>query len=458
MSKYKFLLIIPLIAVMLAAWYIVGSNNGTKLKKQRELLAQAAAYAEDKIYVKAVPLAVEAYGIDTEIKYTEVEDILMEYYQSGGYTEEYFSMINDRINGGRAEKEEYLGLAQYYFNEREKKSGLSVLAKGIVKFDGDKLPAYYGIKGLTGQYSGEELFSDELTQMYEKNRYSYSRASFSFKNIGSADNDFFTVMDTETGLWGIYSSSGKQLTEHIYSEATNVSANGYASVKLGDEYILINSEGVRYALCKDESVTGLVRTEGKNKTVVMCSDGKMHMASDLIVSEKGYDFLGAASEGFRALCTDGKWSFFGDDDNKLEVSCEEIKVNSCGEAVVSGRAFIKTDGSVKLINTSGEIYDNSFEDAKPFCAGGSLAAVRMNGKWGFADKNGNVVIDCIYEDANSFCSKNAGFVQCDDGMWRLIDVRGNIIDKYEFFEAREFRGSSAAVKSLEDKWSLLTIS
>ena len=42
-------------------------------------------------------------------------------------------------------------------------------------------------------------------------------------------------------------------------------------------------------------------------------------------------------------------------------------------------------------------------------------------------------------------------------MWRFIDVRGNVIDEYEFFDAREFGKNLAAVKGLEEKWSLVTI-
>lgn len=457
MSKYRFLLVIPFIAVILAAWYIVGSNDGTKLKKQRELLAQAAAYAEDEVYVKAVPLAVEAYNIDTEIKHTEVERILMEYYLKGGYEAEYFSMINERINSGRADKSEYPELAGYYCDNGERKKGLAVLEKGIVKFDGEQLPTYYGVKGSSGKASGEPLFSDELTEMYDANRYSFSLAMFSFKELGFYNEEYMTVRDSETGLWAFYSLSGKRLTDYIYSEAAGVSSKGFAAVKYDGKYLLVDSSGVRYALCKDDSLTGLVRTEGQNRIVVMRGDNKMYMSSDFDVSDTGYDFLGADSEGFRAICKNEQWSFYGTGDGKLEISCDEIKVNSYGEAVVSGRAFVKTGGVYKMADVSGNIFESSFEDAKPFCRNGNLAAVKSGGKWGFADKSGNIVIDCIYDDANSFCMGNVGFVKCDDEIWRLIDVRGNIIDKYEFSEAREFRGSSAAVKGIEDKWSIITV-
>ena len=365
-------------------------------------------------------------------------------------------MINDRINGDRAEKEEYISLAGYYFGEDERAGGLAVLEKAILKYDSDKLPVYYGIKGLTGEYSGT-LYSDELTELYEKNRYSFSQSMSGFSELGEAVGKYMTVRDEETGLWALYSSSGKRLTDSVYSEVSVISDDGFVSVRLDNEYLLADINGVRYALCKDASVTGLVRTEGENKTVVMCSDGLMHMASDMQVGEKGYDFLGASSEGFRAVCDGGVWRLSDGKDTRLYMDCQDIKVNAYGEAAVSGRVFIKNDGAYRLADLSGNIYDGTFEDAKPFCSGGQLAAVKQNGKWGFADRNGSIVIQCIYDDAQSFCGENAGTVRCDDGMWRLIDVRGNVIDEYEFFDAREFGSNMAAVKGLEEKWSLITV-
>lgn len=455
MSKYRFLLIIPFIAVMLLAWYIIGSNDGTRIKSQRELLSQAAAYAEDKVYVKAVPLVVEAYNIDTDIRYTEIEPVLMEYYLAGDYRDEYFSMVNARIEGDRAEREEYLALAEYFFNEGEASSGLAVLEKAIVKYDGDKLPDWYGIAGLKGTFEGE-LYSDEFTALYEEHRLAYTIASFSFAELGAVGKSYMTVRDEESGLWGFYSASGKKLTDFIYTEATNVSSGGYATVKLGDEYLLVDSKGVRYALCKDERVTEVVRTEGENRSIVRCSDGLMYRADDMVLSEKGYDYYGAQSEGYRAMCKDGKWYFAGED--APEITCDDIKVNSADEAVISGRAFIKQGGAYKMIALDGTVYDTAFEDAKPFCSGGQLAAVKMNGKWGFADRNGNIVIDCLYEEAESFCSEGAGIVKCDDGYFRFIDLRGSLIDKYEFFAAREFIGTGSAVRLTEDNWSIITVS
>ena len=46
-------------------------------------------------------------------------------------------------------------------------------------------------------------------------------------------------------------------------------------------------------------------------------------------------------------------------------------------------------------------------------------------KWGYIDKNGNVVIDFIYDDANSFSEELASVEK--DGKYGYIDKEGNVV-------------------------------
>ena len=72
--------------------------------------------------------------------------------------------------------------------------------------------------------------------------------------------------------------------------------------------------------------------------------------------------------------------------------------------------FADTDGTI--------VIDCQFEDAKSF--GQHLAAVKQDGKWGYIDQKGNVVIPCIYEDADSFQNGHA-FVKTEAG-WVEISL------------------------------------
>ena len=77
-----------------------------------------------------------------------------------------------------------------------------------------------------------------------------------------------------------------------------------------------------------------------------------------------------------------------------------------------------------------------------------LAAVVLNGKWGFIDKNGNEVIPLIYDKALNFSRGLAAIKK--DGKWGFIDKTGNEVIPCRYDEVTDFIEGLAKVK-LDDK-------
>lgn len=67
------------------------------------------------------------------------------------------------------------------------------------------------------------------------------------------------------------------------------------------------------------------------------------------------------------------------------------------------------------------VVDFIYDEANYFREG--LASVKKNGKWGFIDKNGNVVLDFVYDDAGNF---SCGIVSVKkDGKYMFINPDGS---------------------------------
>ena len=81
-----------------------------------------------------------------------------------------------------------------------------------------------------------------------------------------------------------------------------------------------------------------------------------------------------------------------------------------------------------------------------------MAAVKLNGKWGFIDKQGNTVIPCKYDGAESF-SEGLAAVKLN-GKWGFIDKQGNMVLPFKYDIAESFSESLAWVK-LNDKYGLI---
>ena len=55
----------------------------------------------------------------------------------------------------------------------------------------------------------------------------------------------------------------------------------------------------------------------------------------------------------------------------------------------------------------------------------NLFVSKSNGKYGFVNKDGNVVVDYIYDDATEQNSSGYAGVK-KDGLWGAIDLNGNV--------------------------------
>ena len=89
---------------------------------------------------------------------------------------------------------------------------------------------------------------------------------------------------------------------------------------------------------------------------------------------------------------------------------------------------INSENKTTYIDINGKI-----KESTELFKNNNLFAVEENGKYGFKDKSGKIVINCIYDEVTEF--NNYGFAGIKkDGKWGVIDSNKNIIQEpiYEF--------------------------
>jgi hypothetical protein len=91
-----------------------------------------------------------------------------------------------------------------------------------------------------------------------------------------------------------------------------------------------------------------------------------------------------------------------------------------------------------------------FDHARDFSEG--LGCVRLDGKYGYIDGQGNFAISPQFEDADSFCNGRA--VVAVEGRYGYIDKTGSWIVTPQFEDADDFWGGRAAVK-YGGKWGYI---
>lgn len=113
--------------------------------------------------------------------------------------------------------------------------------------------------------------------------------------------------------------------------------------------------------------------------------------------------------------------------NNVDIYSEKIeKVLSMEDAIVEkvndDYISIYSNTEIEYINKSGELVNNTevFKNVKLY------AYKTDDGKWGFTDSTGKIIVDCKYDRVTEL--NEYGFAGvCQDGKWGVIDENGKVI-------------------------------
>lgn len=157
-----------------------------------------------------------------------------------------------------------------------------------------------------------------------------------------------------------------------------------------------------------------------------------------------YDEAGAFSDGFAAVLLDGKWGFINRD-GILEIKNKYDEVKYFSE----GLAAVRLDSLWGYINNTGNVViDLQFNSASNFSEG--LAAVREGeDKWGYINNTGELVVPYqrygyIYWDSpGEFHEGRASILS--EGKYGFIDTKGNVIIEPQYNFPANFSEGLAGV-------------
>jgi len=273
--------------------------------------------------------------------------------------------------------------------------------------------------------------SDPGTQLrgYRKGKVSVSRTpefacgSF-FDQAFILGNGF--VRCSENGKWGILKNQNETILPFVYSEIQPFkTASGYLfSIRQDQKEGLANEKGLLLVSLKYESVKPakdqmvLARLNGKwgllnakeewvveNKYDSLVAHTKRMDEADfpLFAYRKGKSAMVNAKGVFLHDFMEGKWIFAGE-----------------------GTFFLFNEGVFSLWNGLGKpAGDLSFENALPFAEG--KAPVQIQGKWGFINPSGRLVIPARFE-AVLFFQKGIGYAK-EKGLWGVMKNNGSWLVK-----------------------------
>lgn len=330
--------------------------------------------------------------------------------------------------------------------EKDGKYGLiDLTGKELTAFEYEEITSIKGIKNaLKVKKDGKYGVIDDQGKELVKTQYN------EITNLGK-DNKSGFIVQAENNKYGVVDYSENLILNTNYDEISNVYGNNFYVVKKGTKQILVKKGDEEVLTTGYDKIEEILKTsEGEVIYTTNNLYGVMKITGEVIM-EPVYEDLKEAKSGIFIAKSNGKYGIIDlEKNNKTEFKYTNINYNEKADIYITedenynnelldntfnvrqtGILIDEDDekGYIKL--RQGEeykYYNLKFEekDLKDIYTSNTLYLSKKDGKYGFIDKNGKVIVDYIYDDATEQNPYGYAAIK-KDGKWGSIDEKGKII-------------------------------
>lgn len=423
--------LLGMIGVCVLGWCVTARALIEKPAAYQQLLAEAEQYEADKIYVRAIETYKEALAYNPDSVNIQAR-IATDYLALGDET----SFIN-RCNSINESKKYPVSvvtlLADYYMENNRNEKAIELLSNALKQHKDNQ----------------------ELKERFERLRYTYKEIYVSYDEIFPFRND--SAVYVEENAYGLLNIAGK-VTIRNHNDWNGVLSTDRKSVPVyrDGEFYFSDENGYRIEVpVKGQKIEELgILCNGMAPAKI---NGKYGYVDGTFreLSSFGWDGATVIQNGFGAVKQGEKWALINSSFELVtDFIYDDVKRDMYNYCSISDRAFVKVQNGYQMVNGKGDaIGEGGYEDAVPFVTK-EPAPVLKNGKWGFVDLDGNIVIEPQYENAGAF-SGGLAPVQTGGG-WGYITTDNQLVIAADFTEARSFYKGVAPVKN-GNSWTLIQL-
>lgn len=270
--------------------------------------------------------------------------------------------------------------------------------------------------------------------------------------LGDDNKSGFIVKD-ETEKYGIVNYSNEKIIDIKYDAIEKIYANDLYIVTMDGKQKVINKNNEDVLTAGFDTIKQILST--KENAVIYTSSNKygiMNLSGDVILKPE-YDYLKEAKTGTFIAQKNNKYGIIDiEGKEKVNFNYTSISYNDKADIYVAEGENFKADilnnnlevkvsgilidlndtkGYLKIKNDEGYKYYNfKFEEKQEMeiYPNRTLFLSKNEGKYGYVDKSGAVIVDYIYDDAMD--QNDYGYAAVKkDGKWGSIDNKGNIVQE-----------------------------
>ena len=284
-----------------------------------------------------------------------------------------------------------------------------------------------------------------------------------YREIKSIGNDYkngYITVNTEN-KYGIIDFTGKVILDNKYEDIKDIAKDKKYVIKDSGKYKVISSEEV---VLLDSGFDDIVSINGENIIIKKRNSYGVINTSKEIKINTNYEDLKYMYSDYYIAKKSGKYGIIDiNNEEKLPFEYFSIYYNEDADFIQAEKTEkvdtyifnsnfeLKLNGIISEVNAEKgyfrirideeyKYYNFKFEEknASDILTGNNIFLSKKGGKYGYIDKNGNIVVDYIYDDATEQNAYGFAAVQ-KGGKWGSIDKKGNIVQEPKYSLENNFK-------------------
>ena len=326
---------------------------------------------------------------------------------------------------------------------------------GLIKFSGEEiLPAEYEeITAILGIENAYKIVLNGKVGIVNNEGKIVVEPKYADIDVLGEDNKSGFIVKDDNNKYGIINYSNNQILEIKYDGIEKVYGNDLYVVKVDGKQKLVNKENADVLTKGFDSIKQILENQENAVIFVKANKyGVMNLSGEVLIDAE-YDDLKETKTGIFIAKKVDKYGIIDiEKQEKMSFAYSSISYNKKADIYITEDSEFNSNilnsnletkltgilielnenkGYFKLrINDEYKYYNFKFEEKQEsdIFPNRTLFLSKKDGKYGFVDKNGKVVVDYIYDDATE--QNDYGFAGIKkDAKWGSIDTKGNVVQE-----------------------------
>ena len=326
---------------------------------------------------------------------------------------------------------------------------------GLINFDGKEvIPTEYDEIAVIPQIENSfKVKKDNKYGIVDSDGKTVIQAQYADIDVLGKDNKSGFIVKKDDGKYGIVDYSNTLILEAKYDSVEKVYGNDMYVVTENGKQKLVNKSGNDILTEGFDSIKQILANQ--ENAVIFTKSGKYGVIKTTgeILIDPQYDNLEETKVGTFIASKDGKYGIIDiNKEEKLPFEYNSITFNEKADLyvaedsnfnakILNSNLETKAEGILSELNENKgylklridnnyKYYNFKFEEKQEsdIFSNRTLFLSKKDGKYGYVDKNGKVIVDYIYDDAMEQNDYGFSAVKKDE-KWGSIDSKGNVIQE-----------------------------